>query len=95
VRHRRFHKALAACARAESGPTFDADHFRADIEAIKAQAVIPSNRSRPRKPPLDEHIYKEDIWSNAVSTSSSTLAHRDHATRRRQGMSSPSSPSQP
>jgi transposase len=42
VRHRRFHNPLAACAPAESGPTFDVDHFRADIKAIKAQAVIPS-----------------------------------------------------
>jgi len=56
VRHRRFHNPLAACAPAESGSTFDADHFCADIEAIKAQVVIPSNRSRTRKPPLDEHI---------------------------------------
>jgi transposase len=38
---------------------FDADHFRADIAAIKAQAVIPSNPSRSLKLPLDEHIYKE------------------------------------
>jgi transposase len=38
---------------------FDADHFRADIQAINAQAVIPSHRSRAQKLPLDEHIYKE------------------------------------
>jgi len=38
---------------------FDADHFRADIAAINAQAVIPSHPSRACKLPLDEHIYKE------------------------------------
>ena len=38
---------------------FDADHFRADIAATKAQAVIPSHPSRAKKLPLDEHIYKE------------------------------------
>ena len=38
---------------------FDADHFRADILAIRAQAVIPSNPSRALKLPLDKHIYKE------------------------------------
>src|SRR5262245_29939931 len=38
---------------------FDADHFRADIEAIKAKAAIPSNPSRALKPPFDKHIYKE------------------------------------
>jgi transposase len=38
---------------------FDADHFRADITAINAQAVIPSNPSRALKLPLDKHIYKE------------------------------------
>ena len=37
----------------------DADHFRADIAAINAQAVIPSNPSRAQKLPLDEHLYKE------------------------------------
>ena len=38
---------------------FDADHFRADIAAGKAQAVIASNPSRSLKPPLDTDIYKE------------------------------------
>jgi transposase len=38
---------------------FDADHFRADIHAIKARAVIPSSPSRALKLQLDEHIYKE------------------------------------
>ena len=38
---------------------FDADHFRADIAAMHAQAVIPSHPSRARKLPLDKHIYKE------------------------------------
>jgi transposase len=38
---------------------FDADHFRADIKAINAQAVIPSTPSRALKLPLDRHIYKE------------------------------------
>ena len=38
---------------------FDADHFRAVIKAINAQAVIPSYRSRAQKLPLDQHIYKE------------------------------------
>ena len=38
---------------------FDADHFRADIKAINAEAVIPSSPSRSLKLPLDEDIYKE------------------------------------
>jgi transposase len=38
---------------------FDADHFRNDIQAIKAQAVIPSHPSRAKKLPFDKHIYKE------------------------------------
>jgi transposase len=38
---------------------FDADHFRRDIEAINARAVIPSNPSRALKHPLDKHLYKE------------------------------------
>ena len=38
---------------------FDADHFRADIAASKAQAVIASNPSRALKPQFDKHIYKE------------------------------------
>lgn len=38
---------------------FDADHFRADIGAIEARAVIPSNPSRALKLPIDQHIYKE------------------------------------
>jgi len=38
---------------------FDADHFRADIKAINAQAVIPSSPSRSLKLRLDEDIYKE------------------------------------
>lgn len=38
---------------------FDADLFRADIAAINASAVIPSNPSRALKLPLDKHIYKE------------------------------------
>lgn len=38
---------------------FDADHFRADIAAIDAAAVIPSNPSRALKLPLDKDIYKE------------------------------------
>ena len=38
---------------------FDADHFRADIDAIDARAVIPSNPSRALKPSFDKHIYKE------------------------------------
>lgn len=38
---------------------FDADHFRADIEAVNARAVIPSNPSRALKLPLDKDIYKE------------------------------------
>lgn len=38
---------------------FDADHFRADIEAINAQAVIPSHPSRAKKLSIDPHIYKE------------------------------------
>jgi transposase len=38
---------------------FDADHFRDDIKAINAQAVIPSHPSRAKKYPLDKHIYKE------------------------------------
>ena len=38
---------------------FDADHFRHDVKAINAQAVIPSHPSRARKLPFDEHLYKE------------------------------------
>jgi transposase len=38
---------------------FDADHFRADVKAINAQAVIPSNPSRALKPSLDKDLYKE------------------------------------
>jgi len=38
---------------------FDADHFRADIKAMNARAVIPSHPSRAQKLPLDKHIYKE------------------------------------
>ena len=38
---------------------FDADHFRTDIEAISAQAVIPSHPSRAKKLPIDTDIYKE------------------------------------
>jgi transposase len=38
---------------------FDADHFRAEIKAINAQAVIPSHPSRAKKLPIDTHIYKE------------------------------------
>jgi transposase len=38
---------------------YDADHFRQDIAAIGAQAVIPSNPSRARKPGLDKALYKE------------------------------------
>lgn len=38
---------------------FDADHFRADIAAINARAVIPSYRSRAQKLPIHKHIYKE------------------------------------
>src|SRR5262245_17988441 len=38
---------------------FDADHFRADVKAINAQAVIPSHPSRAQKLPLDIDVYKE------------------------------------
>jgi transposase len=38
---------------------FDADHFRNDIKAINALAVIPSHPSRAKKLPFDKHIYKE------------------------------------
>ena len=38
---------------------YDADHFRDEVEARKAEAVIPSNPSRARKHPLDKDIYKE------------------------------------
>ena len=38
---------------------FDADHFRADIKAMSAHAVIPSNPSRALKPAFDRDIYKE------------------------------------
>lgn len=38
---------------------FDADHFRDEVKAVNAQAVIPSNPSRARKIPLDKDIYKE------------------------------------
>lgn len=38
---------------------FDADHFRADIKSMNAQAVIPSHPSRAMKFPLSADIYKE------------------------------------
>ena len=38
---------------------YDADHFRDDVSAQKAHAVIPCNPSRAQKLPLDKHIYKE------------------------------------
>ena len=38
---------------------YDADHFRKDIAAIGAQAVIPSHPTRARKLPLDTILYKE------------------------------------
>jgi transposase len=38
---------------------FDADHFRTDITANNAAAVIPSHPSRATKLPLDIDIYKE------------------------------------
>ena len=38
---------------------YDADHFRADIAAAGAAAVIPCNPSRSAKLPLDEDLYKE------------------------------------
>jgi transposase len=38
---------------------YDADHFRAVIAAMGAQAVIPNNPSRSTKLPLDEQLYKE------------------------------------
>jgi transposase len=55
-------KALMAGLPAEwvlGDTAFDADHFRDDIKAINAQAVIPSHPSRAKKLPLDTHIYKE------------------------------------
>jgi transposase len=36
---------------------YDADHFRKDIAAKKALAVIPNNPSRALKYPLDKHLY--------------------------------------
>jgi transposase len=75
---------------------FDADHFRADIEAINAQAVIPSNPSRALKLPLDKHIYKE---RHLVECCFNKLKHfRRIATRYEKTSrktSLPSSPSQP
>ena len=38
---------------------YDADHFREEVDAIGAQAVIPSNPSRARKLPLDKVLYRE------------------------------------
>jgi len=38
---------------------YDADHFRNDVSAIKAHAVIPSHPSCAKKLPLDKDIYKE------------------------------------
>lgn len=38
---------------------YDADHFRAAIENLGAQAVIPSSRSRAQRIDHDPHIYKE------------------------------------
>ena len=37
---------------------YDADHIRTAIAAKQAEAVIPSNPSRTRKPLLDKHTYK-------------------------------------
>jgi transposase len=38
---------------------YDADHFRDQVSAKKATAVIPSSPSRAKKFPLDKHIYKD------------------------------------
>jgi transposase len=38
---------------------YDADHFRARIEAAGATAVIPNNPSPASQRPFDEHLYKE------------------------------------
>ena len=38
---------------------FDADHFRNDVTANNAKAVIPSHPSRAIKLPFDKDIYKE------------------------------------
>jgi transposase len=38
---------------------YDSDRFRTSIAEANAQAVIPSNRSRSRAIPYDQHLYKE------------------------------------
>jgi Transposase DDE domain len=38
---------------------FDSDRFRASIEEIGAQAVIPSSRSRAQAIPYDKSLYEE------------------------------------
>lgn len=38
---------------------YDADHFRDDVTAKDAEAVIPSSPSRAKKFPLDKDMYKE------------------------------------
>lgn len=55
-------KALIADLPAEQimgDAAYDADHFRQDIAAIGAAAVIPCHPSRARKLPLDKALYKE------------------------------------
>jgi transposase len=58
---------------------YDADHFRDDIAARGAQAVIPSHPSRALKFPLDQDLYKE---RHLVECSINKLKHfRRIATR--------------
>jgi transposase len=38
---------------------YDSDRFRAAIASARAEAVIPSTRSRSKAIPYDKHIYKE------------------------------------
>jgi transposase len=44
----------------------DADHFRKDIAAKKALAVIPNNPSRALKYPLDKHLYAQAVVTLAA-----------------------------
>jgi transposase len=49
---------------------FDSDRFRAHLAGRKMSAIIPSNASRARAIPYDQHLYKErhliEIFINKI-----------------------------